>query len=273
MFIGEIGINHNGDINTALHLIDMAKECGIDVVKFQKRNPDVCIPESMKNTHRIFNGKEMTYLEYKHQLEFGEKEYDLINQYCKQIGIKWTASVWDVDSVKFMERYKNDIPFIKIPSACITDMELIDAINNFGVPVLMSNGMSTEYEIAEAIDNIHNLYGILHCNSSYPSFEDELDLNVIPNYKQRFPQLQIGFSSHCTSILPIIVANMLGADIIEAHITYDKLAEGTDHKCSLDIGDLSVLKSKMQRIEKMLGNEYTTCYNSEKAVQSKLRKR
>ena len=272
MFIGEIGINHNGDINIALHLIDMAKEYGIDVVKFQKRNPDVCVPERMKNTHRTFKGKEMTYLEYKHQLEFDKKEYDLINQYCKQVGIKWTASVWDVDSVKFMERYKDDIPFIKIPSACITDTELLDAVNKLGVPVIMSNGMSTEYEITEAINSIHNLYGILHCNSSYPANESELDLNVIPAFKHRFPQLKIGFSTHCTSIFPIIVANILGADIIEAHITYDKSAEGTDHKASLDTADLAELKDEMQRVNKMLGNDYITCYNSEKVVRDKLRR-
>lgn len=103
MFIGEIGINHNGDLNIALQLIKEAKCCGVDVVKFQKQNLDVYVPEHQKTQKRIWKNKEMTYLEYKYDVEFDQAEYDIINNYCKKIGIQWTVSVWDVDSVEFMK--------------------------------------------------------------------------------------------------------------------------------------------------------------------------
>ena len=273
MFIAEIGINHNGDLEKAFQLIDLAKRTGADVVKFQKRNPDICVPDDVKEQKRIWQGKEMTYLEYKKLLEFGVYEYDCINNYCKAKGIKWTASVWDVDSVKFMARYKEDIPFIKIPSACITDMELIDAVNELGVAVVMSNGMSTQGEVDNAVSLIDNLKAILHCNSSYPSNENELDLAVIPTYVTYYPNIEIGFSSHCTSLSPIVIATLLGADHIECHITLNKNDEGTDHKASLDENDLKLLQSELLHIKTMLGNRYITCYETEKKVQSKLRRK
>lgn len=273
MFIGEIGINHNGDLNTALKLIDEAKKCGADVVKFQKRNPDVCIPDAQKSVKKIWQGKEMTYLEYKYAIEFGKEEYDIINQHCKDIGMKWTVSVWDISSVEFMKQYTNDIPFIKIPSACITDMELLDAVNDWGVPVILSDGMSTETEIREAIVKLSKIVGILHCNSSYPCSENELDLNVIRVYKYLYPNLKVGYSGHEIGILPTIVAASIGAEIVERHITLDKTMEGSDHKCSLDIKELNELITQLGMIPKMLGKHYVTVYDSEKQSRNKLRKK
>lgn len=122
----------------------------------------------------------MSYIDYKHLLEFNENEYDIINSYCKKLNIKWTVSVWDIDSVNFIKRYIKDIPFIKIPSACITDIELLTAVKNLGIPVIMSNGMSSQEEVDIAVNVLSNsLEGIMHCNSSYPASIDELDLNVI----------------------------------------------------------------------------------------------
>lgn len=271
MFIGEIGINHNGNLDTALKLIDEAKRCGVDVVKFQKRDPDVCVPNHQKKVKRIWKGKEMTYLEYKYDVEFWEEEYDIINQHCKKIGIQWTVSVWDIPSIEFMKRYTNDIPFIKIPSACIVDANLIDAINDWGVPVVFSDGMSTEMEIREAIWNTDNIIGLLHCNSSYPCVDEELDLNVIREYKYRYPNFKIGYSGHEIDMLPTIVAASLGSEIIERHITLDKNMEGSDHKCSLNIQELEELMKQLKRIKTILGNHYVTVYDSEKQSRNKLR--
>ena len=272
MFIGEIGINHNGDLNIALKLIKEAKRCGIDVVKFQKRDPDLCVPEHQKNQKRIWKGKEMTYLEYKYDVEFGKEEYDIINAYCKEIGIAWTASVWDVKSVAFMKQYTDDIPFIKIPSACITDEDVCTAVRNWGIPVILSDGMSTTKEIQNAITFLYpQIIGLLHCNSSYPASEDELDLNVIRGYQDDW-SFKIGYSGHEVGILPTIIAVGLGAEIIERHITLDKNMEGSDQKCSLDINDLEELIPKIWRVQKMLGNYNVTVYDSEKVVRDRLRK-
>lgn len=167
--IAEIGINHNGNLETALKMIDAAKEAGADCVKFQKRNPDKCVPEHQKNQPRTFLGEEMTYLEYKKRIEFGTYDYWCISNHCKKIGIDWTVSVWDLDSVEFMKQFINCIPFIKIPSALITDLELMHAVNQLNIPIVMSNGMSTFEEIITPIQYFNNITTILHCNSSYPS--------------------------------------------------------------------------------------------------------
>ena len=273
MFIGEIGINHNGELYTALQLIQEAKRCGVDVVKFQKRDPDLCVPEYQKNAKRIWKGKEMTYLEYKKSIEFGKTEYDIINQYCQKIGIKWTASVWDLNSIEFMKQYSYDIPFIKIPSACITDIELLQSINDWGIPVIISDGMSTEQEVINAIYNLDNLIGVLHCNSSYPCSDSELDLNVIKRLKDMYPTLAIGYSGHEVDTLPSIIAIIKGADIIERHITLDKNMEGTDHKCSLNISELENLISQINRIPTILGSCWINVYDSEKKIRDKLRKK
>ena len=271
MFIGEIGINHNGSLDTALKLIDEAKRCGVDVVKFQKRDPSVCVPDHQKNVRRIWKGREMTYLEYKYDVEFWEEEYDIINKHCKDIGIQWTVSVWDVPSVEFMKRYTNDIPFIKIPSACITDVELLNAVNNWDIPAIMSDGMSTAEEVRNAFMELDNLIGILHCNSSYPCEDNELDLNVIKTYKEIYDGLMIGYSGHEIDTLPSLVAMAIGSDVIERHITLDKNMEGSDHKCSLNIQELEELMKQFKRIKTILGNNYVTVYDSEKQVRNKLR--
>lgn len=270
--IGEIGINHNGDINLALQMINIAKQAGCNCVKFQKRNPDVCVPEDQKNKPRTFLGEEMTYLEYKKKLEFGKEEYDMINEYCHQLDIQWTASVWDVDSVEFMKQYINDIPFIKIPSACITDMELLDAVNEMGIDVIMSNGMSTQEEVDCAIHKLDHLIGLLHCNSSYPCEYNELDLRVIQLYRTIYPELAIGYSGHEIGYMPTLIAYSLGATVIERHITIDKTIEGTDQQASLEPTELAEMIDGLSLIDEMLGNMTLHVYPSEEKVKEKLRR-
>ena len=150
--IAEIGINHQGDINIAKRLIDIAAAAGCDAVKFQKRNPDVCVPEAQKNKPRSWQGVDMTYLEYKYKVEFGKKEYDEIDRYCKQQGIAWSASPWDMDSVEFLQQY--NLTFIKLPSASLTDDDLLTACVERFPKVIFSTGMSTEEEIDHAVDTL-----------------------------------------------------------------------------------------------------------------------
>ena len=270
--IAEIGINHNGSLENAIKLIDIAKEAGCDCVKFQKRDPDVCVPDRQKLQPKVWQGKEMTYIEYKHLLEFGVKEYNEINAYCKEKNIQWTASVWDVDSAFFMGAYKKDIPFIKIPSACITDYDLIKQINCFDIPVIISAGMSMMREVCIAALMIDNLKGIMHCNSSYPAKIEQLDLRVIPKFKEIFKEQQIGYSGHEEGILPSLIAAAQGAEIIERHITLDKNMEGSDHRASLEKDELKLLVDNLKNVELMLGNDFLTVYPEEEVVKRKLRK-
>lgn len=271
MFIAEIGINHNGSLDIAKELIKQAKLCGVDVVKFQKRNPDICVPENQKNIIKDTVFGEMKYIDYKKKIEFGKKEYDEIDKYCKEIGIKWTASIWDIDSLNFIMGY--DIPFIKIPSACITDIELLNAINRTGKDVVLSIGMSTMFEIDSAIKTLNNInnISILQCNSSYPSKNEELDISFIPVLKDIY-NCDVGYSGHEIGYLPTILARAVGASIIERHITLDKTMKGSDHKASLDIAELKECIEKLKEVDIILGKDYKTVYESEKRVKEKLRK-
>lgn len=270
--IAEIGINHNGSIETALEMIRAAKQAGANCVKFQKRNPDLCVPEDQKNNPKTFLGEEMTYLEYKKKLEFGKEEYDQINTLCKELQIDWTASVWDIDSVNFMLWYKNDIPFIKIPSALITDLNFLKAVDQTEIPILMSNGMSTQEQINEAIFNLKHLNGILHCNSSYPASPLELDLNVIKTYNTMYPNLSIGYSGHEEGYFPTCLAAAVGVHIIERHFTLDNEMEGTDQKASLNPVVFGAMCQDLNNIEKIMGSYLPIVYPSEKEVAKKLRK-
>lgn len=270
--IAEIGINHNGNIETALEMIKAAKDAGASCVKFQKRNPDICVPEDQKNKSKTFLGEEMTYLEYKKKIEFGKDEYDRINALCKELHIDWTASVWDIDSVNFILWYKNDIPFIKIPSALITDIELLKAVDATGIPILMSNGMSSQEQIDKAISSLTHLSGLMHCNSSYPCNPKELDLNVIKTYKTIYPNLTIGYSGHEEGYFPTCLAVAAGAQIIERHFTLDNEMEGTDQKASLDVNTFTLMCKDVQNIEKIMGNYIPSVYPSEALIAKKLRK-
>ena len=184
-FIAEIGINHNGNIQNALKLIESAKLAGCDAVKFQKRSPEICTPKSQWDILRETPWGKIKYIEYKKKIEFGKKEYDLIDKFCKKLNILWTASCWDEESVKFIEKY--NVKFHKVPSACITDLSLLRALKKTNKPVIISTGMSTEKQIKKAVKTLsqRNL-SILHCNSSYPSSTNRLNLRYISKLKNMF---------------------------------------------------------------------------------------
>jgi N-acetylneuraminate synthase len=270
-FIAEIGINHNGDLQIAKRLIDAAFGCEWDCVKFQKRNPDVAVPEHEKNRPRETPWGTMTYLEYKHRIEFGKREYDYINHYCAEKPMDWTVSVWDLDSLQFALQY--DLKFLKIPSAMLTHQELLKEAASSGVPILLSSGMSTLEEIDAAVEIVSaraKSYALLHCTSTYPAPHKELNLRVIPMLKRRY-NCVIGYSGHEYDLEPTVIAITLGAKIIERHITLDHAMWGTDQAASLEIHAMSMLKRRAANIERMLGSNEKKVTEGELPIRKKLR--
>ena len=276
--IGEIGINHQGDINIAKKLIDIAAAAGCDAVKFQKRNPDVCVPEHQKIQPRKWQGKDMTYLEYKYKVEFEKEEYDEIDSYCKQQGITWSASPWDMDSLEFLNQY--DIPFIKLPSAMLTDDKLLEACVATGKRIIFSTGMSTQEEINHAVNtlrtaktkynNPHKI-GLLHCNSTYPAPIKELNLSGIKTLTEMYSDFEIGYSGHEFRLGTSVAAIYLGATIIERHITLDRTMEGSDHMASIEPQGLFKLVSGIRELEHAYGDGIIQVTESEKPIKKKLR--
>ncbi len=268
-FIAEIGINHNGDIGITKKLIDASFATSWDCVKFQKRNPDVCVPDHQKDVMRDTPWGRMTYLEYKHKVEFGKEEYDYINDYCKEKPIDWTVSVWDIDSVNFISDY--DVPFIKIPSAMLTNDELIEATIGTKKQIILSTGMSTIEEIDHAVDVLgKNNFTLLHCNSTYPAPEEDLNLNNIKMMQDKY-NVPIGYSGHEQDLEACMVAVTLGANIIERHITLDHNMWGTDQKSSLEVVAMDMLKKRCNNIQTMLGSYKRNVSESEKEIRRKLR--
>ena len=261
--IGEIGINHNGDLQIAKKLIDAVYSCNWNCAKFQKRNPDVAIPEKQKGINYDTPWGRMTYIDYKHKIEFEKIEYDFINQYCNQKPLDWSMSVWDLDSIEFLLQY--NLPFIKIPSAMVTNNKLVKVSAQTGIPILMSTGMSTLKEIDEAVELLEKYassYAILHCNSSYPTKDEEINLNIIPMLKERYDCI-VGYSGHEYDLEPTVIAVALGAKIIERHITLSHEMWGTDQKASLEVHGMDILQ--------ILGDGEKTVTKSELPIKNKLR--
>ena len=272
--IAEIGINHNGSLDIAKKLIDIAHVAGCDAVKFQKRNPDICVPEHQKNIIRETPWGEMTYLEYKYKVEFGKNEYDEIDEYCNQKGITWSASPWDLDSLEFLNQY--DIPFIKIPSALLTNIELLVASAKTDKKVILSTGMSTIEEIDKAVVTMKTankdcIYALLHCNSSYPAPNEDLNLRCIKTLKERY-NCEIGYSGHEFGLTTSISSVCLGATIIERHITLDRTMWGTDQMCSVEPQGLIKLVRGIKELKLALGDGIKRVTETEIPIRNKLRK-
>ena len=269
--IAEVGINHNGDLQIAKKLIDAAFACNWHCVKFQKRNPNICIPNDYKNIIKETPWGRMTYLEYKRKIEFGKKEYDYIDKYCREKPIRWTASVWDIPSLEFINKY--DVPFIKIPSARLTDKELIKLACKTGKPVVVSTGMSRLEEIDETVDILKKYacqYVLMHCNSSYPTPLDEINLRCIQTLKDRY-QCIVGYSAHEYGLEPTVYATVLGASIIERHVTLDHDMWGTDQSSSLLVMGMDKLNKRIRNINIILGNSRKEVTKSEISIRKKLR--
>lgn len=274
--IAEIGINHNADMQITKRLLDAVYATGWDVAKFQKRTPSICVPENQKNVMKQTPWGEMTYLQYKEKMEFGRSQYDEIDYYCREKPLAWTASVWDIPSIGFLMDY--DIPFIKIPSAKLTDDELLRASIETDIPIYLSTGMSTLEEIDHAVNLVAKYssfdalssFVLFHCNSTYPCINAELNLNCIPIFQKRYGYT-IGYSGHEQDLEPSVVAAVLGAEVIERHITLKHSMWGTDQAASLEVHAMDMLKKRLEDIPVMLGDGNKIVYPSEDKIKAKLR--
>lgn len=269
--IAEIGINHNGSVELAKKLIDGAVFAGCNAVKFQKRTPEFCVPKDQWELERETPWGRISYIEYRRKIEFGFEEYLEIDCYCKEKGIDWFASPWDETAVEFLEKFKPVI--YKLSSASLTDHPLLKKVRATGRPMIISTGMSTIEEIEETVQLIgkENLL-IAQSTSTYPCAIEELNINVIKTYKEKFPGVQIGYSGHETGLAPTLAAVTLGASFVERHITLDRAMWGTDQAASVEINGMLKLVRDIRDIEKALGDGIKRVYESEYKNIEKLRR-
>jgi len=268
--IAEIGINHNGDIEIAKQLMDVAVETGCDAVKFQKRTPEICVPEEQKSIPRETPWGTMTYFDYKKRIEFEQREFEQIDAYAKKIGIDWFASPWDVPSVDFLEGFK--VPCQKIASACLTDSELLSSINKTKTTTILSTGMSSMLEIDKAVSLLNDVpLAIAQATSTYPAEASELNLRAIQTFAEKY-KVPVGYSGHERGLQVTIAAVALGATFIERHITLDRSMWGTDHSASLEPEGLKKLVRDIRIIELALGDGKKKVYDSEIPIRAKLRR-
>jgi N-acetylneuraminate synthase len=269
--IAEIGINHNGSVETARRMIDGAVLAGADAVKFQKRTPERCVPRDQWTVERDTPWGRLTYLEYRHRVEFSAEQYLAIDRHCRDRGIAWFASCWDEESVQFIDAFEP--PCYKAASASLTDHNLLKAMKATGRPLIISTGMSTMEEIEAAVAAIgtDNLL-IAHSTSAYPCPVDALNLRMLDTLKSRWPDCPIGYSGHETGLAPTWAAVTLGATFIERHVTLDRAMWGTDQAASVEIGGLIRLVSNIRDIERSMGDGIKRVYPSELAQRAKLRR-
>lgn len=269
--IAEIGINHNGDLDIAKKIIHGAKLAGCDAVKFQKRTPEICVPKDQWNIERDTPWGRMTYIDYRHKVEFDKDEYAEIDKYCKEIGITWFASCWDEPSVDFIEQFNP--PIYKTASASLTDFSLLGKHKKLNKPIIMSTGMSTMEEIDSAISFMdkHNLL-IAHATSAYPCKKEELNLRMIDTLRKKYSEIPIGYSGHEVGLASTWAAVALGASFVERHITLDRAMWGTDQAASVEIGGMERLVSSIRDIELALGDGIKKVYDSELGQIKKLRR-
>ncbi|GII63839.1 hypothetical protein Skr01_39240 [Sphaerisporangium krabiense] len=269
-FIGEIGINHNGDLDIARRLIDVAADAGCQAVKFQKRTPEIAVPVHQRDQIRQTPWGEMTYLEYKHRVEFGLDEYTQIAKYCAERGLDWFASPWDVPSVDFLEEL--DVVCHKVASASVTDRELLRRLAATGKPVILSTGMSTLEEIDAAVDVLGtSKLVIMHATSTYPLPPEEANLRTILTLQDRYG-VPVGYSGHERGLQISLAAVTLGAVTVERHITLDRTMWGSDHAASLEPSGLEHLVRDIRIIESALGDGVKRVFPGEEAPKSRLRR-
>lgn len=267
--IAEIGLNHNGDLETAKKLIDVACNAGVDAVKFQKRTPELVVPKHQRDVKRDTPWGRMTYMDYRYKVEFNYEQYSEIDRYCKMKKIQWFASPWDKDSVDFLESF--DPLCFKVPSACATDIELIEHIVSKSRPVILSTGMCSQEQIDNAFNALYDSeFALLHCTSTYPSIPDEVNLSMINTLKNKYDCI-VGYSGHEAGLQISYAAAAMGAKIIERHITLDRTMWGSDQAASLEPWGLTKLVRDVRIIENSIGDGVKKVYESEFPIIEKLR--
>ena len=269
--IGEIGINHNGDINVAKKLIDVAEASGCNAVKFQKRTPELCVPQAQRSVMRETPWGYISYMAYREKVEFGKEQYQEIDKYCREHGIVWFASAWDEPSVDFMEQF--NAPCYKVASATLTDDKLLKHTKATGKPILLSTGMSSLEEIDHAVEILgtKNLI-LLHAVSTYPAHYEELNLKAIGTLRERY-KVPVGYSGHETGIASTVAAVALGACCVERHITLDRAMWGSDHAASLEPSGLTRLCRDIRLVESSMGTGEKKVIEREKHIIARLRKK
>jgi sialic acid synthase SpsE len=269
--IGEIGLNHNGDVELAKRLIDVAADAGAQAVKFQKRTPAISTPEHMKSTLRQTPWGEMTYLEYRYRVEFDREQYIELGDHATLRGLDWFASPWDTPSVAFLEDL--NVCAFKVASASVTDLELLEAIHATGKPVILSTGMSTLDQIDRAVTALDGSpLIVLHATSTYPLPAAEANLRMIGTLRDRYPGVPIGYSGHEPGLQISLAAVALGAVAVERHITLDRTMWGSDHAASLEPEGLRHLVRDIRVIEEAMGDGVKRVFPGELAPLAKLRR-
>jgi len=269
--IAEIGINHNGDLTVARKMIEAAAHAGADAVKFQKRTPAKCTPPDQQKQMRDTPWGYISYLDYRYKVEFELEQYQQIDNTCCELGIAWLASVWDEQSVDFLEKFET--PAYKVPSASLTDIKLLKYARQSGKPIIISTGMSTMDEIQRGVDAVgsDNLV-IMHCTSAYPCEPEELNLRMIETLRATFPDTPIGYSGHEVGLVPSAVAVALGACLVERHFTLDRAMWGSDQAASVEPSGFERLVKYIRVTEAGLGDGVKKVYPSEMSSLKKLRR-
>jgi N-acetylneuraminate synthase len=268
--VAEIGTNHNGDIGLAKRLIAAAVSSGAQAVKFQKRTPELSVPPAQRDVPRETPWGLITYGEYRERLELGQEEYAEIDAFCRSMGVPWFASCWDEESVEFVEPF--DPPCYKIASACLTDDALLEHTRAKGRPIVLSTGMSSLEQIDHAVDVLgRDELVLMHTTSTYPSSPDELNLLVIPRLAERYG-IPVGYSAHEVGLAPSLAAVVLGACVIERHITLDRAMWGSDQAASVEPQGLTRLVRDIRLYEQARGDGEKRVYESELPAMARLRR-
>ena len=268
--VAEIGINHNGDIDLAKRLISVAVAAGCDAVKFQKRTPELCVPAAQRSIMRETPWGYISYMDYRQRIEFGLSEYRDIDTCCREHGIIWFASCWDIPSVDFIREF--DVPCYKIASATMRNDSLLKHVKNAGKPVVLSTGMSTLEDVDKAVATLglEDLV-ILHAVSTYPANYEELNLRAILTLKDRY-KVPVGYSGHETGIPSSVAAVALGACLIERHITLDRAMWGSDQAASLEPNGIIRLVRDIRLVEKSMGTGEKKVLEREIPIIARLRR-
>ena len=267
--VAEIGINHNGEIDIAKKLIDAAHSAGADAVKFQKRTPELCVPEDQKNITRETPWGTMTYLDYRYRVEFDLNQYAELGAYANERGLEFFASPWDIPSLDFLVSLNH--PAIKIASACLTDLELLEKAKLSDLPIIASTGMSTLEQIDSAMNILSKSKIVLcHTTSAYPCNIEELNLRMISTLRDRF-SVPIGYSGHEVGLGTSLAAIALGVVFLERHITLDRAMWGSDQAASIEPLGFAKLVRDVRAIESALGDGVKKVYESEQGAMKKLR--
>ncbi len=257
----EIGINHNGVLELAKKLIDAAKDSGCDAVKFQKRNPNLCVPREQRTVMRETPWGLMTYLDYRRRIEFGKREYQGIVRHCKKRKIDFLISCWDEESIDFAEEFE-PVGY-KIASATLTHDRLLQQINKIRKPVVLSTGMSTMKQIRHAVSLLNRKHLLLaHCTSIYPCHPSELNLRMIQALRRTF-SCPVGYSGHEIEMQTTYAAVALGACYIERHITLDRAMWGSDQALSVGPSGFARMVRDIRIVEKALGDGHKRVYENE----------